>query len=141
MYAFVRRTVGFSSEMSTLLTAETPGRLHTSQSQTCTVRGTESRRVVQPALICRTRKRLQFFPPLTTRKRMSPAGRSGGRCGGMSVKRAPQGPRASSRHGQSADKRTRRSSSKISAPNFTASRARRYAPARLQTSQRSRTST
>ena len=39
------------------------------------------------------------------------------------TKRAPQVPRGSSRHGQSADRRTIKSSSKISAPYFTASLA------------------
>jgi hypothetical protein len=80
-------------------------------------------------------------PPLTIRNRISAAGRSGGRRGGMSVNRAPHVPRGSSCHGQSADNRTKRSSSKISAPYFTASRASRYEPARLHASQRSRTST
>src|SRR5688572_21091261 len=73
--------------------------------------------------------------------RISAAGRSGGRLGGKSAKRAPQAPRGSSRYGQSPDKRTSRSSRRISAPNLTASRARRYAPARLHASQRKRTST
>jgi len=67
-------------------------------------------------------------------------GRSGGRPGGKSQNRAPHD-LASSRQGQSADNRRIKSSSKISAPNFTANLARRYAPARLQTSHRKRTST
>jgi hypothetical protein len=50
---------------------------------------------------------------------MNGDGKSGGLYGGMSLKRAPQDPRGSSRHGQSAGS-TERSSSKISAPYFTA---------------------
>ncbi len=50
-------------------------------------------------------------------------------------------PRGSSRHGPSAESRTSKSSRRISDPNFTASRASRYAPARLHISQRSRTTT
>jgi hypothetical protein len=65
----------------------------------------------------------QPFPPFTTRRRMSAGGRSGGRAGGRSAKRAPHDPRGSSRHGQSADSRTIRSSRRISAPYFTARRA------------------
>jgi hypothetical protein len=68
-------------------------------------------------------------------------GTSGGRAGGKSQNRAPQEPLDSSRQGQSADNRTIKSSSKISAPNFTANLANRYAPARLQTSHRKRTNT
>ena len=47
------------------------------------------------------------------------------------VKRTPQVPRGSSRHGQSADSLTSRSSNSISAPNFTASRASLYDPRAL----------
>jgi hypothetical protein len=68
-------------------------------------------------------------------------GTSGGRPGGKSQNRAPHDPLASSRQGQSADNRTIKSSSKISAPYFTANLASRYAPARLQTSHRKRTGT
>jgi hypothetical protein len=50
-------------------------------------------------------------------------------------------PRGSSRQGQSDESRTMRSSSRISAPYFTARRAKRYAPDRLHSSQRKRTRT
>jgi hypothetical protein len=79
------------------------------------------------------------FPPAMTR--IFGRGTSGGRRGGKSENRAPHEPRGSSRHGQSADNRTIKSSSKISDPYFTASRVSPYAPARLQTSQRRRTIT
>jgi hypothetical protein len=52
-------------------------------------------------------------------------GTSGGRAGGKSQIRAPHAPLDSSRQGQSADNRTIKSSSKISAPYFTANLASR----------------
>ncbi len=81
------------------------------------------------------------LPPFNTRNRINAAGRSGGLRGGKSVNRAPQVPRGSPRHGQSAHKRTSKSSRRISAPYFTASRASLYEPARLHASQRNRSST
>ena len=65
------------------------------------------------------------LPPAITRMRNS-AGRSGGRRGGMSANCIPHPlPRGSSRHAQSAEVRTRRSSRRISEPYLAATRASR----------------
>jgi hypothetical protein len=81
------------------------------------------------------------FPPTTTRRRLA-TGMSGGLRGRRSENCAPHPvPRGSSRHGQSLESRTIRSSRRISDPYLVASRANRYAPLRLHSSHRSRTST
>ena len=77
------------------------------------------------------------LPPLTSRNRISPGGRSGGVRRSRSKKNASHSSllallRASPCQGQSYDRRTSRSFIGISEPYFAARRASRYAPCRLQ---------